>query len=195
MADQGFIVVRLDGRGTPGRGREWERVIKGNFIDIALEDQIAGLQSLARRHPELDLARVGVTGWSFGGYFSAIATMRRPDVFRCGVAGAPVATWQDYTTHYTERYLGLPAAKPEAYRVSNVTTYASELKRPLFLIHGLTDDNVYFQHTLQIADALFLAGKPYELMPMLGTHMVSDPVIRLRQQTRIIDFFARELKP
>lgn len=194
MADQGYIVVRLDGRGTPWKGRDWERVIKGNFIDIALHDQIAGLQALATQYPELDLSRVGVTGWSFGGYFSAMATIRRPDVFRAGIAGAPVITWENYDTHYTERYLGLPQANPEAYRVSNVTTYAQELRRPLMLIHGLTDDNVYFQHTLQLADALFMAGKPYELLPMLGTHMISDPLVKLRQQQRIIEFFNLNLK-
>jgi dipeptidyl-peptidase 4 len=194
MADQGYVVVRIDGRGTPWKGRDWERVIKGNFIDIALNDQIAGLHALATNYAELDLTRVGVTGWSFGGYFTAMATARRPDVFRAGVAGAPVVTWENYDTHYTERYLGLPQNAPEAYRVSNVTTYASQLARPLLLIHGLTDDNVYFQHTLQLADALYMAGKSYEFLPMLGTHMVSDPVVRLREQQRIIEFFDRELR-
>jgi dipeptidyl-peptidase-4 len=192
-ADQGYIVVRFDGRGTPNRGRDWERAIKGNFIDIALEDQVAGLQALAKAVPELDMTRVGVTGWSFGGYFSAMAAIRRPDIFRAGVAGAPVVTWENYDTHYTERYLGDPKTSPDAYKVSNVTTYAAEARRPIMLIHGLTDDNVYFQHTLQLADALYMAGKPYELLPMLGTHMVSDPLVRLRQQVRIIDFFNREL--
>ena len=195
MADQGYVVVRIDGRGTPWRGRAWERTIKGNFIDIALADQITGLSALAQTFPELDLSRVGVTGWSFGGYFAAMAAIRRPDIFQAAVAGAPVVTWENYDTHYTERYLGLPQFSPEAYRVSNVTTYASQLTRPLLLIHGLTDDNVYFQHTLQLADALYLAGKPYELLPMLGTHMISDPLVKLRQQTRIIEFLNRALQP
>ncbi len=195
MADQGYVVVRLDGRGTPWRGRDWERVIKGNFIDIALEDQIAGLQGLAQQHPEIDLSRVAVSGWSFGGYFSAMAAIRRPDIFRAAIVGAPVITWENYDTHYTERYLGLPDKSPEAYRVSNVTTYAAQSSRPLLLIHGVTDDNVYFQHTLQLADALYMAGKPYELLPMMGTHMISDPKIRLRQQTRIMDFLNREIRP
>jgi dipeptidyl-peptidase-4 len=195
MADQGYIVVRLDGRGTPGRGRDWERAIKGNFIDVALADQIAGLQALGRQFPELNLTRVGVAGWSFGGYFSAMAAIRRPDIFQAAVVGAPVITWENYDTHYTERYLGLPQDAPEAYRVSNVTTYAAQASRPLLLIHGLTDDNVYFQHTLQLADALYLAGKPYELLPMLGTHLVSDPLVRMRQQQRIMEFFGRALRP
>ncbi|MBL9203259.1 MAG: prolyl oligopeptidase family serine peptidase [Opitutaceae bacterium] len=194
MADHGYIVVRLDGRGTPWRGRAWERVIKGNFIDIALADQIGGLQALAKQHPELDLTRVGVSGWSFGGYFSAMAAIRRPDVFKAAVVGAPVITWENYDTHYTERYLGLPQKKPESYRVSNVTTYAAEASRPLLLIHGFTDDNVYFQHTLQLADALYRAGKPYELLPMLGTHMISDPLVRMRQQQRIMEFLNRTVR-
>lgn len=193
MADQGYIVVRIDGRGTPGHGRAWERAIRGNFIDAALEDQIDGMNALAKIIPEMDMSRVGVSGWSFGGYFSAMATMRRPDVFKAGVAGAPVATWENYDTHYTERYLGLPDENPEAYRVSNVTTYAKDLKRPLLIIHGLTDDNVYAQHSLQIIDALFMAGIPYEFMPMLGTHMVSNPAVRQSQQERIMEFFKRNL--
>lgn len=194
MADQGYVVVRIDGRGTPGGGREWERIIKGNFIDVPLNDQVAGLQALAGQYPELDLSRVGVSGWSFGGYFSAMAAIRRPDIFRAGIVGAPVITWENYDTHYTERYLGTPQANPEAYRVSNVTTYVNEAKRPLFLIHGLTDDNVYFQHALQLADALYLAGKPYDFLPMLGTHMISDPMVRLRQQQRVIEFFNQHVK-
>lgn len=194
MADQGYVVVRLDGRGTPWRGRDWERVIKFNFIDTALNDQIAGLQALAAEFPEFDLTRVGVQGWSWGGYFSAMAVLRRPDIFRAGVAGAPVITWENYDTHYTERYLGLPQEHPDAYRISNATTYAGELSRPLMLVHGLTDDNVYFQHTLQLADALFLAGKSYELLPMLGTHMISDPLVRLRRDQRVMDFFHQHLK-
>ena len=195
MADQGYIVARLDGRGTPFRGRDWERAIRGNLIDLALADQVAGLRALGAQFPEMDLSRVGVTGWSFGGYFAAMATLRRPGVFRCGVAGAPVITWENYDTFYTERYLGLPQTDPEAYQVSSVLSYANKLERPLLLIHGLTDDNVYAQHTLQLCDALFMAGKTYEFMPMLGTHMAgsSDPIVKLRQQQRVMEFFARHL--
>jgi dipeptidyl-peptidase-4 len=138
---------------------------------------------------------VGTVGWSFGGYFSAMATIRRPDIFRCGIAGAPVVDWQNYDTHYTERYLGVPSENADAYRVSNVLTYASDLKRPLLLIHGLTDDNVYFQHSVQLAEALFTAGKTFEFLPLLGTHMVSDPLLRLRRQTRMMDFFDTNLRP
>jgi dipeptidyl-peptidase-4 len=197
MADQGYVVVRLDGRGTPLRGGGWQRVVRGNLIDIALHDQVEGLQQLAAQYPELDLARVGVTGWSFGGYFAAMATIRRPDVFKAGVAGAPVVTWENYDTYYTERYMGSPQENPAGYSASSVLTYAAQLDRPLLLIHGLTDDNVYVQHTLQLADALYMSGRVYEFMPMLGTHLAgsSDPVVRLRQQQRVMEFFGRALKP
>jgi len=194
MADRGYIVVLLDGRGTPGHGREWERAIRGNLIDVALADQIAGLQTLAKQEPAMDLKRVGVVGWSFGGYFSAMAVMRKPDIFRCGVAGAPVVTWENYDTYYTERYLGLPSENAEGYRASSVLTYAADLRQPLLLIHGLTDDNVYAQHSMQLSDALFNAGKTFNFLPLLGTHMVSDPLLRLRRQTRIVEFFDGILK-
>jgi dipeptidyl-peptidase 4 len=188
LADQGFIVVSLDGRGTPGRGRDWERVIQGNLIDVALEDQVAGLKALGEKYSELDMTRVGVSGWSFGGYFAAMATMRRPDVFKCGVAGAPVVDWEDYDTHYTERYMNLPSKNPDGYKKANVLTYASQLQRPLLIVHGLTDDNVYFQHTVKLAEALFTSGRSFELLPLLGTHQVPDPVVQLRLQMRILDF-------
>lgn len=194
MADQGYLVVRIDGRGTPYRGRDWERIVRNNLIDVALQDQVTGLTALAEKVPEMDLTRVGVTGWSFGGYFSAMAAMRRPDIFRCAVVGAPVITWENYDTYYTERYLGLPQENADAYKVSSVLTYVDELRRPLLIFHGLTDDNVYFQHSLQLADALYRAGKPHEIVPLTGTHMVNDPVVKLRQQQRIMEFFARHLQ-
>jgi dipeptidyl-peptidase 4 len=195
MADRGYIVVALDGRGTPGHGRDWERAIRGNLIEVPLADQLAGLQALAKHEPAMDLKRVGVVGWSFGGYFSAMAVMQKPEIFRCAVAGAPVVSWENYDTHYTERYLGLPSENADGYRKSSVLTYASKLNRPLLLIHGLTDDNVYFQHSVQLSEALFQSGKTFNLLPLLGTHMVSEPLLRLRRQTRIIEFFDAELKP
>jgi len=195
LADQGYIVVRIDGRGTTLRGHDWQRMMRGNFIDLALHEQVEGLQALGALYPEMDMTRVGVTGWSFGGYFSAMATIRRPDIFKAGVAGAPVVTWENYDTHYTEHYLGLPEENPEGYKASSVLTYANQLSRPLLIIHGLTDDNVYFQHSVELADALFLAGKPYEFMPMLGTHMAgaNSSVVRLREEQRVLLFFNRNL--
>ena len=103
--------------------------------------------------------------------------------------------WHDYDTHYTERYMDLPEANPEGYRKASVLTYADQLERPLLLIHGITDDNVYFLHTLKLAQALFLAGRPYELLPLTGTHMVSDPEQRRRLWQRILGFFQAHLRP
>ncbi|MBX3273616.1 MAG: DPP IV N-terminal domain-containing protein [Sandaracinaceae bacterium] len=200
-ADHNFVVVLIDGRGTPGRGREWERAIDGDFISAPLDDQIEALEQLGDRHPELDLSRVGIWGWSFGGYFSAMAVLRRPDFFRAGVAGAPVSEWRDYDTHYTERYLGLPEPEGEegAYRRSSVLTYAVDAPvedhRPLLLVHGTADDNVYFSHSLKLQNALFRAGRPGELLALSGlTHMVPDPLVMTRLEERVIGFFERHLR-
>jgi dipeptidyl-peptidase-4 len=195
LADQGFIVVSMDGRGTPGRGREWERCIRSNFGVIPLEDQSTALHALAQKYRELDLSRVGITGWSFGGYMSALAVLKRPDIFKAGVAGAPVTDWQDYDTHYTERYLGLPNENTSGYHESSLLTYAKDLKRPLLIIHGTCDDNVYFVHSLKLSEALFRAGKEHQVLPLSGfTHMVPDPLVRERLEERIVRFFQKHLK-
>ncbi len=189
MADHGFIVVTLDGRGTPGRGREHERAIRLRLGDVPLADQVAGLTALGAHYPELDLDRVGIYGWSFGGYLAALAALRRPDVFKVAVAGAPVADWSYYDTHYTERYLGLPQEEPEAYRQANLLTYTRNLQIPLLLVHGIADDNVYFAHTLRLADALFRAGRRFELVPLVGlTHQLSDPKVREALYERMVKF-------
>lgn len=196
LADQGFIVVSLDGRGTPGRGSDWERAIDGRFGSVPLEDQIAGLKALGRRHPEMDLERVGIVGWSFGGYLAAQAVPRAPEVFRAAVAGAPVTEFLDYDTHYTERYLGLPESNPRAYEEASLLKDAAGLRRPLLLIHGTGDDNVFFRHTLRLADALFLAGRDFELLPLsASTHMTPDPEVREHLWLRIARFFQRHLAP
>ena len=194
LADHGFIVFLTDGRGTPFRGSSWERAISGNFGDIPLEDQVESLRLAGQRFPELDTKRVGIFGWSFGGYMAALAVLRRPDVYSVGVAGAPVVDWHDYDTCYTERYLGLPQQNREGYEKSSLLTYAKELKKPLLLIHGTADDNVLFVHSLKLSSALFKAGKAHELLPLTGlTHMVPDPVVTERMWTRILTFLASGL--
>jgi len=194
MADQGFIVVKMDNRGTPRRGRAFERAIKGDFATLTLEDQVTALRALGALLPELDLNRVGITGWSFGGYMSALAVLKRPDVFKAAVSGAPVTDWQYYDTHYTERYLGLPQENAKGYETSSLITYAPKLERPLLLIHGTADDNVYFLHTLKLSDALFKAGKAHEVLPLTGlTHMVPDPVVTERLWERVVQYFKQHL--
>ena len=194
LADQGFVVVAIDNRGTPGRDRDWERAICSKFGTVPLEDQVAALQALGKKYPELDLERVGITGWSFGGYMSALAVLKRPNIYKAAVAGAPVTDWEDYDTHYTERYLGLPRDNPDAYKEASLLTYADKLERPLLLIHGTSDDNVYFRHTLKLCDALFRAGKEFEVLPLSGlTHMVPDPVVTERLHSRVAAHFQKHL--
>jgi dipeptidyl-peptidase 4 len=179
LADHGCIVVALDNRGTPRRGREWERAVKGSFGEVPLADQVAGLQALGRRYAELDIERVGVYGWSFGGYLACLALLRRPDLFKVAVAGAPVVDWHDYDTHYTERYLDLPRHAPQAYQSASLITHAPELRRPLLIVHGTADDNVYFFHSLKLADALLRAGRTFSFLPLPGvTHQIGDAVVR-----------------
>ncbi|MGE0786013.1 MAG: DPP IV N-terminal domain-containing protein [Sandaracinaceae bacterium] len=203
QADHNYIVVTIDGRGTPGRGREWERAIDGDFISAPLEDQVEALQQLGDAHPEMDMDRVGIWGWSFGGYFSAMAALRRPDVFRAAVAGAPVSEWRDYDTHYTERYLGLPEDEGTegAYQRSSVLTFAAapigaeEEPCPLLMIHGTADDNVYFSHSLKLQNALFRAGRPGDLLALSGlTHMVPEATVMRRMHGRIMAFFEEHLR-
>ena len=172
LAEQGFAVLVADGRGTPGRGPEWEREVWHDLAGPVLEDQVEALQAAAVRHPDLDTSRVAIRGWSFGGYLSALAVLRRPDVFHAAVAGAPVTDWRLYDTCYTERYLGHPDDQPEVYAQSSLLADAPRLARPLLFIHGLADDNVVVAHTLRMSSALLAAGRGHIVLPLSGvTHM------------------------
>jgi len=194
LADQGFLVVEVDGRGTGRRGRAFARAIRGDFSEVVLDDQVAALRALAAEVPALDLDRVGVTGWSFGGWTAAMAVLSRPEVFKAAVAGAPVAEWRDYDTHYTERYLGLPQENAAGYDRSSLLTWAPGLSRPLLVLHGTADDNVYFSHGLKLADALFRAGRRFELAPIAGaTHLLPEPIAQVRRNQLIAEFFRRHL--
>jgi dipeptidyl-peptidase 4 len=178
FADQGFAVVVIDGRGTPGRGSAWERAVHLDLAGPVLEDQVEGLQAAAEADPRLDLSRVAIRGWSFGGYLAALAVLRRPDVFHAAVAGAPVTEWRLYDTHYTERYLGDPDADPGPYDRSSLLSDAHRLERPLLLVHGLADDNVVAAHTLQFSAALLAAGRAHQVLPLSGvTHMTPQEVV------------------
>lgn len=172
LADQGFAVVVVDGAGTPGRGPAFEGEVHRDLAGPVLDDQVSALHDLATRHPDLDLSRVGITGWSFGGYLAALAVLDRPDVFHAAVAGAPVTDWALYDTAYTERYLGTPQDEPDAYARTSLLTRARQLQRPLLIIHGLADDNVLVAHSLQLSSALLAAGRPHAVLPLSGvTHM------------------------
>jgi len=179
FAEQGFAVLIADGRGTPGIGLAWEQAIHRNMAETVLEDQVAALHAAPEAFGvRLDLTKVGIRGWSFGGYLAALAVLRRPDVFHAAVAGAPVTDWRLYDTHYTERYLGHPDDDPECYERESLLVDAPKLQRPLLLIHGLADDNVVFAHTQRLSSALLAAGRPHTVLPLSGaTHMANDPTV------------------
>ncbi|MEV5733169.1 prolyl oligopeptidase family serine peptidase [Streptomyces sp. NPDC052292] len=198
FADQGFAVIVADGRGTPGRSPAWEKEIRDDIAAVVLQDQVDALHALARDFP-LDLGRVAVRGWSFGGYLAALAVLRRPDVFHAAVVGAPVTDLRLYDTHYQERYLGLPDEQPEVYRRNSLIddaglVDAAEPHRPMMVVHGLADDNVVVAHSLRLSSALLAAGRPHEVLPLSGvTHMtpqenVAENLLRLQ-----LDFLRRSL--
>lgn len=192
FADQGFAVVVIDGHGTPGRGSEWERAVLHDLAMPVLDDQVTGLQGLADELGVLDLSRVAIRGWSFGGYLAALAVMERPDVFHAAIAGAPVTDWRLYDTHYTERYLGHPGLDPTPYDRCSLIARAADLVRPLLLIHGLADDNVVAAHTLQLSAALLAAGTPHEVLPLAGvTHMTPQEVVAEHLLSHQLDFLRR----
>ena len=192
-ADAGFIVVRADNRGTPHRGRTWERAVLKDLISVPLADQAAVFDALAAKYPELDRRRVGVFGWSFGGYLACMAVLLKPDVFHAAIAGAPVTAWELYDTAYTERYMKEPKDNPEGYEHSSALTHAESLKRPLLLMHGVTDDNVHFAHTLAMIEALYRAGKRAEVVALASTHMLTDPKQNFAMEKLQIDFFREKL--
>ncbi|NUR30512.1 MAG: S9 family peptidase [Catenulispora sp.] len=201
FADQGFAVLVVDGRGTPGRGPEWDRAIHRDFAGPTLQDQVDALHAAAAEHPDLDLSRVAIRGWSYGGYLAALAALRRPDVFHAAVVGAPVTDWHLYDTCYTERYLGHPDTEPEVYRRNSIVVgtepgdWAAQ-HRPMMVIHGLADDNVVAAHTLRLSSALLADGRPHEMLPLSGvTHMTPQEVVAENLMLLQVDFLKRALGP
>ncbi len=195
FADQGFVVVVVDGAGTPGLGTEWERSVYHDLANAVLADQVEVALALGDIEPLADLSRVGIRGWSFGGYLAALGVLRRPDIFHCAVAGAPVTDWTLYDTHYTERYLGHPENDSHPYDSTSLINDADKLSRPLLLIHGLSDDNVVAAHTLQLSSALLAVGKPHEVLPLSGvTHMAPQEIIAENLLLHQLSFLKRHLK-
>ncbi|MEV6617060.1 prolyl oligopeptidase family serine peptidase [Streptomyces sp. NPDC051051] len=198
FADQGFAVVVADGRGTPGRSPAWEKAVRDDLAAVVLQDQVDALQALAADFP-LDLSRVAVRGWSFGGYLAALAVLRRPDVFHAAVVGAPVTDLRLYDTHYQERYLGHPGQQPEVYRRNSLVddaglVDAAEPARPMMIIHGLADDNVVVAHSLRLSSALLAAGRPHEVLPLAGvTHMTPQETVAENLLRLQLDFLRRAL--
>ena len=181
IADEtGAIVVSIDAKGTPYRGRNWERALQNRMGDVPLDGHIEALRELEKRFPEIDPNRVGIYGWSYGGYLSAYAALKRPDIFKVAVAGAPPADWRDYDTAYTERYLGNPNDNAKAYDASSLLPLAEKsagaMSAAILVIHGTADDNVYFLNSLKLTAALAKGHRPYEFVPVPGvTHMLYAP--------------------
>ncbi|GIH02034.1 peptidase [Rhizocola hellebori] len=194
FAEQGFAVLVIDGSGTPGRGPAWEREVYGDVFSAVLDDQVSGLEQAALLNSDLDLGRVGIRGWSYGGSLAALAVLRRPDVFHAAVAGAAVTDKRLYDTHWNERYLGHPDRFPERYDACSLLLDAPKLTRPLLLVHGLADDNVFPANSLQLSGALVAAGRPHEMLPLSGiTHMAGNEVIAENLMLHELDFLRRSL--
>jgi dipeptidyl-peptidase 4 len=198
LAQHGFAVLDVDSRGTGGRGRDFQQAAYRNFGPVQLSDQLAALDQILTRYPQLDSKRVGWWGWSWGGTFTLYA-MTHTDRIRAGVAVAPVTDWRNYDSIYTERYLGIPAAKPDAndvYTRDSPITNAAKLKGRLLIAQGTGDDNVHMANTVQFIQPLIDAGIPYDLQLFpRKTHSIAGPTARDELFNRILWHFETYLKP
>jgi len=193
LAQRGFIVLKLDNRGMANRGLEFESHIARAMGTVEIEDQVAGVRALESLG-YADTSRVGIFGWSYGGYATCLALMRRSEVFKVGVAGAPVTDWEGYDTAYTERYMGTPADNPDGYREGSVLTHVANLRGKLLLVHGLADENVHFRHSVRLMAALAEAQKDYDVLLFPGErHMPRGARGLEYQERRVIEYFERNL--
>ena len=193
LAHKGYVIWQCENRGGMGRGHAFETAIYHKMGVVELADQVAGVKyliSLGFADPE----RIGIHGWSYGGFMTTNAMLNAPDVFHAGFAGAPVTSWMNYDTIYTERYMGLPSENPDGYRDTALPPQAKNLKGKLMVVHNIEDDNVLFQNSLQLINALQLAGKQFEFMlyPQ-KSHGVSGPASRQLNEM-MVEFFDRTLK-
>ena len=194
LARKGFAIFAVDNRGTPGRDRKFQTAIRHEFGAIELKDQLTALDQLLEQYPQIDKDRVGIWGWSNGGSMTLYA-MTHSERFRAGVAVAPVTNQENYDTIYTERYMGLLKDDKAGYEQSDVTKSADKLHGALLLVHGTSDDNVHFQNSIQMINALINAGKPFRLMIYPNkTHSIAGKDARVHLFTMIEDQFEKELK-
>ena len=193
LAQQGFLVFVLDNRGRARRGLAFEAPLKFNMGDIEVRDQVDGVRWLVDQGLA-DPDRVGIYGWSYGGYMTLMCLARAPETFKVGVAGAPVTHYDGYDTGYTERYMGLPQENPEGYESSSVMAHVDNLEGKLLLIHGLIDENVHFRHTARLINALIKARKPYDLMLFPDErHSPRRLADRIYMEERLRDYFLTHL--
>jgi len=193
LAQQGFVVLKVDNRGSANRGLAFETSIAGNLGQAEVEDQVEGVRFLAAR-PYVDSERAAVYGWSYGGYMTLRLLLLAPAIFKAGIAGAPVTFWEGYDTHYTERYMGSPTSNADAYRAASVLTHVEALRGHLLVVHGMVDENVHFRHTARLITALIEAGKPYEavLFPE-ERHMPRRAADLVYLERRLVEFLLRHL--
>ncbi|MEO8020160.1 MAG: S9 family peptidase [Pseudomonadota bacterium] len=194
LVQHGYVVFALDNRGTGVRGTRFETALDHRLGGIEVQDQVKGVEFL-RTLPFVDARRVGMFGWSYGGYMTLLCLTQAPDTFAAGVAGAPVTDWTLYDTHYTERYLSTPAENAQGYRRSNALEYVKDLERPLLLMHGMADDNVLFAHSTALMKKLQDLQKPFDLMTYPGGKhgLIRQNVTGLHAHANIVRFFDREM--
>ncbi len=193
LSSLGFLVFKVDNRGSARRGLAFEGALKHTMGDVEVQDQVDGVKWLVGQGLA-DPARVGIYGWSYGGYMAAMCLARAPETFKVAVAGAPVTHWDGYDTHYTERYMGTPQSNPKGYAVSNVMAHVDKMQGKLLLVHGLIDENVHFRHTARLINALIHARKPYELLLFPNErHMPRSLADRIYMEERVRDFFVKNL--
>jgi len=192
---QGYLVFTLDNRGVVHYGKSFQEPVYKRLGVVDAADQLQGVEWL-KRQPYVDGERIGVFGWSYGGYLTLMMLMQSPGSLAAGAAVAPVTDWALYDTHYTERYMGTPQADAEAYRLADVLTYATQLSDPLLLVHGMADDNVLFAHSTRLMEALQQSAIPFELMTYPGgKHSLVGENIRVHVYGAISEFFNRHLQP
>ena len=193
LARQGYVVFTLDNRGTYNRGKAFEDVIYRNMGGVEVRDQLRGLEWL-KSQPFVDPGRVGIHGWSYGGYMTLMLLLKAPGAYAAGISGAPVTNWRLYDTHYTEHYMGDPNDGEGKYEISSPMSYAQNLADPLLIVHGMADDNVFFDHTVQMIEALQQAARPFEMMTYPGKrHRIVGEAENTQLWNLYLDFFRRHL--